>query len=275
MELSEDIASGGVMEERTVNMGKFDHQVVVITGAGQGAGERLALRFYEAGASVCLLDLNSGNLAAIEAGLQPDPSRFAIYTVDVSDSLQVTSVIREIGKRFGRIDILINNAGVLHKGMIEDSTDEHMKLMVDVNLMGPMYCTRACVPYMKGQGGNIVNVSSVLANFPNTGSGAYGAAKAGVMVLTKVWAAELAPYGIRVNCYAPGVLDTPMAEDVIKNRAESKLCQIPLRRFGKTDDAYDLVSFFCSAEAGYITGQTIGLDGGMWATQTPTAAWKL
>ena len=88
-------------------------------------------------------------------------------------------------------------------------------------------------------------------------------------------AAELAPYHIRVNCYAPGVLNTPMAEDVIKNRAESKLCQIPLRRFGEPDDAFDLVSFFCSGQAGYITGQTIGLDGGIWATQTPTAAWKL
>ena len=146
--------------------------------------------------------------------------------------------------------------------------------MIGVNLMGPMYCTRAAVPYMKEHGGNIINVASILATFPNTGSGAYGAAKAGMIVLTRVWAAELAPYNIRVNCYAPGVLNTPMAEDVIKNRAESKLSQIPLRRFGETDDVFDLVSFFCSQQASYITGQTIGLDGGIWATQTPTAAWK-
>jgi len=256
-------------------MGKFDNQVVVVTGAGQGAGKKLATRFYEEGACVGLLDINGENLACIEAELNPDQTRFAINTVDVSDSSQVTSAMDDIGKRFGRIDILINNAGVLHKGMIESSTDEHMKLMVGVNLMGPMYCTRACLPYMKKQGGNIVNVSSVLATFPNTGAGAYGAAKAGMILLTKVWAAELAPYRIRVNCYAPGVLDTPMAEDVIKNRAESKLFQIPLRRFGNTDDAFNLVSFFCSEEASYITGQTIGLDGGIWATQTPTAAWKL
>lgn len=255
-------------------MGKFNDKVVVVTGAGQGAGKKLSTRFYEEGASVCLLDVNGENLAAVMDEVQPDPQRFVVYTVDISHSGQVTSALDDIGKRFGRIDILINNAGVLHKGMIESSSDEHIKLMIGVNLMGPMYCTRASLPYMKENGGNIINVASILATFPNTGSGAYGAAKAGMILLTRVWAAELAPYNIRVNCYAPGVLNTPMAEDVIKNRAESKLCQIPLRRFGETDDVFDLVSFFCSEQAGYITGQTIGLDGGIWATQTPTAAWK-
>lgn len=256
-------------------MGKFQDQVAVITGAGQGAGKKLATRFYEEGAIVCLLDLNGKNLASVVEEVEPDEDRFVTYTADVSNSSQVTAVMEDIGRRFGKIDILINNAGVLHKGMIETSSDDHIQLMIGVNLMGPMYCTRAAVPYMKEKGGNIINVASILATFPNTGSGAYGAAKAGMIVLTRVWAAELAPYNIRVNCYAPGVLNTPMAEDVIKNRAESKLCQIPLRRFGETDDAFNLVSFFCSEEASYITGQTIGLDGGIWATQTPTAAWKL
>lgn len=256
-------------------MGKFQDQVAVITGAGQGAGKKLATHFYEEGAIVCLLDLNGKNLASVVEEVKPDEDRFVTYTADVSNSSQVTAVMEDIGRRFGKIDILINNAGVLHKGMIETSSDDHIQLMIGVNLMGPMYCTRAAVPYMKEKGGNIINVASILATFPNTGSGAYGAAKAGMIVLTRVWAAELAPYNIRVNCYAPGVLNTPMAEDVIKNRAESKLCQIPLRRFGETDDAFNLVSFFCSEEASYITGQTIGLDGGIWATQTPTAAWKL
>lgn len=256
-------------------MGKFQDQVAVITGAGQGAGKKLATRFYEEGAIVCLLDLNGKNLASVVEEVKPNEDRFVTYTADVSNSSQVTAVMEDIGRRFGKIDILINNAGVLHKGMIETSSDDHIQLMIGVNLMGPMYCTRAAVPYMKEKGGNIINVASILATFPNTGSGAYGAAKAGMIVLTRVWAAELAPYNIRVNCYAPGVLNTPMAEDVIKNRAESKLCQIPLRRFGETDDAFNLVSFFCSEEASYITGQTIGLDGGIWATQTPTAAWKL
>ena len=256
-------------------MDKFKEKVVVVTGAGQGAGKKLATRFYEEGASVCLLDLNGENLEKVVQEVSPEAGRFVPYTVDVSSSEQVTKAIDEIGKRLGKIDILINNAGVLHKGMIETATDAHLQLMVNVNLMGPMYCTRAAIPYMKHRDANIINVASILATFPNTGSGAYGAAKAGMILLTRVWAAELAPYGIRVNCYAPGVLNTPMAEDVIKNRAESKLSQIPLRRFGETDDVFDLVSFFCSKQASYITGQTIGLDGGIWATQTPTAAWKL
>ena len=167
-------------------MGKFENKVVIVTGAGQGAGKKLAIRFYEEGAVVGLLDLNGQNLDAVVREVNPDTGRFLAYAVDVSDNRQVTSAIDDIGKRFGRIDILINNAGVLHKGMIESSTDTHMKLMVDVNLMGPMYCTHASVPYMKENGGNIINVSSILATFPNTGSGAYGAAKAGMIVLTKV-----------------------------------------------------------------------------------------
>lgn len=256
-------------------MSVFQDKVVVMTGAGQGAGKDMALRCYQEGAAVCLLDLNGDNLHKIEREAAPDPQRFATYTVDVSDPAQVTAAINDIGGRFGRIDALVNNAGVLHKGMIETSTDEHIRLMVNVNLLGPMFCTRAAVPYMKEKGGNIINVASILATFPNTGSGAYGAAKAGMIVLTRVWAAELAPYNIRVNCYAPGVLNTPMAADVIQHRAESKLSQIALRRFGETEDAFELVRFFCSPSASYITGQTIGLDGGIWATQTPNAAWKL
>lgn len=146
-------------------MGKFENKVVIVTGAGQGAGKKLAIRFYEEGAVVGLLDLNGQNLDAVVREVNPDTGRFLAYAVDVSDNRQVTSAIDDIGKRFGRIDILINNAGVLHKGMIESSTDTHMKLMVDVNLMGPMYCTHASVPYMKENGGNIINVSSILATF--------------------------------------------------------------------------------------------------------------
>jgi 3-oxoacyl-[acyl-carrier protein] reductase len=128
---------------------------------------------------------------------------------------------------------------------------------------------------MKREGGNIINVSSILATFPNTSSGAYGAAKNGLVTLTRVWAAELAPYDIRVNCYAPGVVNTPMMSEIfVQHREESKLSQIPLRRFGESEDIFKLLSFLCSEQAEYITGQTIGIDGGMWATQTPTIAWN-
>lgn len=253
----------------------FEGKVVVITGAGQGQGRYLAEQCYANGAAVALLDLNGATLREVVEGVAPaDPERFKAYEVDVGNSEQVTAAIDDVGKRFGKIDILINNAGVLHKSKIEESSDAHLELMVRVNLMGPMFCTRAAVPYMKEHGGNIINVASILATFPNTGAGAYGAAKSGMITLTRVWAAELAPYGIRVNCYAPGTINTPMmAEIFAQHREESKLAQIPLRRFGECEDTFKLVTFYCSEQASYITGQTIGLDGGIWATQTPTAAW--
>ena len=170
---------------------------------------------------------------------------------------------------------MINNAGVLHKSLVEESTDDHWKLMIGVNLMGAVYCTRAAIPYMKESGGCIINVSSILGHFPNTGSAAYGVAKGGITILTRVLAAELAPYKIRVNAYSPGVINTPMAEYVIKNRAESKLKEIALRKFAEPRDIFNLVKFLCSEESDYITGQTIGIDGGIWITQTPTACWNL
>lgn len=253
----------------------FNNKVAVITGAGQGQGAHLARRFYEDGARVALLELNEEQLHKMIKEFDPDePERFVPYTVDVSHSDEVNDVFKRIGDQFGEIAFLINNAGILHKGTIESSTDEHIHLMIDVNLKGTMYATRAAIPHMKKSGGSILNVSSILATFPNTGAGAYGAAKSGIITLTRIWAAELAPYNIRVNAYAPGTIDTPMmAEIFAQRREESKLAQIPLRRFGTCEDVYNVVRFFCAEESAYLTGQTIGIDGGIWATQTPTAAW--
>jgi len=255
---------------------RFEGKVVVVTGAGQGQGEHLAKRFYEEGATVALMELNYENLEKVVSEYAPaDPSRFVPFRVDVSDVNSVNDVFKKVGEQFGKIDFLCNNAGVLHKGMIETSTDEHIKLMVGVNLLGPMYCTRAAIPFMKEHGGNILNVASILATFPNTGAGAYGAAKSGVITLTRVWAAELAPYNIRVNCYSPGTIVTPMMDEIFaQHREEAKLAQIPLRRFGTCEDIYNVASFFCSDESSFLTGQIIGVDGGIWATQTPNAAWK-
>ncbi|MBR2809420.1 MAG: SDR family oxidoreductase [Erysipelotrichaceae bacterium] len=259
-----------------VDLKEFEGKVVIVTGAGQGQGEHLARRFHECGCKVALMDLNGEALNALVAEVKPaDEYEFKAYPVNVANSAEVTNAIDDFGKHWGRVDILVNNAGVLHKGMIETSTDDHINLMIDVNLKGPMYCVRAAVPYMKEHGGNILNVASILATFPNTGAGAYGSAKAGLIVLTRVWAAELAPYGIRVNCYAPGTIKTPMMSEIVaQHREESKLQQIPMREFGEVEDTFKLVSFFCSEQAHYVNGQTIGLDGGIWATQTPTAAWK-
>lgn len=256
-------------------MEEYSNKIVVITGASQGIGRELAVGFSRMGAVVCLLDIKEDGLKAVNKEINEENGRSFAYITDVSDSQQVNNTINSIGRQFGEINILINNAGILQKSLVEESSDEHWKLMIGVNLMGAVYCTRAAIPYMKKKGGNIINASSILGHFPNTGSSAYGIAKGGVSILTRVLAAELAPYNIRVNAFSPGVVNTPMAEYVIKNRAESKLKEIALRRFAEPRDIFNLVKFLCSEEASYITGQTIAIDGGIWITQTPTATWKL
>jgi NAD(P)-dependent dehydrogenase (short-subunit alcohol dehydrogenase family) len=255
-------------------LSEFEDKVIVITGASQGIGRKHALGFSELGAIVCLLDINEPGLKKVQEEIANSNNKKSfLFIVDVSDSQQVDQAVNEIGKQFGRIDILINNAGILKKSLVAEASDEHWKLMLGVNLMGAVYCSRAVIPFMKENGGSIINVSSILGHFPNTGSAAYGVAKGGVSILTRVLAAELAPYNIRVNAYSPGVVNTPMAEYVIKNRAESKLKQIALRRFAEPKDIFDLVKFLTSSAGSYLTGQTIGIDGGIWITQTPTATW--
>jgi len=256
-------------------LGNFLNQIVVITGASQGVGKELAFSFSRMSAVVCLLDIKEGELQAVNNKINDEKGRSFAYVTDVSDSCQVSKTINSIGGQFGKISILINNAGVLSKSLVEESTDDHWKLMIGVNLMGAVYCSRAAIPYMKERGGCIINVSSILGHFPNTGSAAYGVAKGGISILTRVLAAELAPYNIRVNAFSPGVINTPMAEYVIKNRAESKLKEIALRKFAEPRDIFNLVKFLCSEESDYITGQTMAIDGGIWITQTPTACWNI
>lgn len=255
--------------------GMFKDKVVIITGAAQGIGRCLASNFSSRGAKVGLIDLNEEGLKEVSKEIKTFKNNVSYEVVDVSSSEQVNASINRIAETFnGRVDIMLNNAGLLRRCSVEESTDDHWNLMIGVNLMGAVYCSRAVIPYMKkNNAGAIVNVSSILGRFPNTYSAAYGVAKQGISLLTKVMAAELAPYNIRVNAYAPGVADTPMASDIVKNRPEPKLQQIALKRFAKPQDIANLAMFLSSENAGYITGETIAIDGGMWITQRPTATW--
>lgn len=249
-------------------------KVIVVTGGGQGIGKAICLHFAERHYEVAVIDKNLPNadVTASEAG------KFGVkakaFGCDITNSLKVKAVFDLIEDEFGRIDVLVNNAGVFFRETIEESTDEVIDTLINVNLKGLLYCTRAAIPIMKRQkSGNIINACSILGAFPDYGLGVYGATKSGVAVLTRVLAAELAPYGIRVNAYQPAVTDTPMVHHIIVERPESKLSQIPLRRFGKPEEIARLVWFLVSDDADYITGQVIPCDGGIWSVQRPMEPW--
>ncbi|MCR4428605.1 MAG: SDR family oxidoreductase [Caldiserica bacterium] len=251
-----------------------NRKVIVVTGGGQGIGKAICLHFAQRNFDIAVIDKNFPNAIATahearEFGVNAQP-----YECNITNSKRVSETFSQIHKDFGRVDILVNNAGVFFRETIEESTDDIIDTLINVNLKGMLFCTRAVIPIMKAQrSGNIINACSILGAFPDFGLGVYGATKSGVAILTRVLAAELAPYGIRVNAYQPAVTDTPMVHHIIVERPESKLSQIPLRRFGKPEEIARLVWFLTSEEADYITGQVIPCDGGIWSVQRPMEPW--
>jgi 3-oxoacyl-[acyl-carrier protein] reductase len=251
-------------------------KVIVVTGAGQGIGRAICLHFAERGYNIVALDKNVSTAQETATLACKNNVNAEGFFCDVTNRNSVRETFKIIDEKFGRIDVLVNNAGVFFRETIENSTDEIIDLIVNVNFKGVLDCTRAAIPIMKRyKGGSIINACSILGTFPDTGLGVYGMTKSGVAILTKVLAAELAPYGIRVNAYQPAVTDTPMVHHIIVERPESKLEQIPLRRFGKPEEIAKLVWFLVSDDADYITGQIIPCDGGIWSVQRPMKAYEL
>jgi 3-oxoacyl-[acyl-carrier protein] reductase len=255
-------------------MTKKERKVIVVTGGGQGIGRAICLHFAARDFNVAVIDKNPetaretaelGKLEGVDA---------RVFACDLTDRAAVRKAFREIDGAFGRIDVLVNNAGIFIRETLEQSTDDVIDALIGVNLKGMLDCTRAALPIMKrGKGSSIVNACSILGAFPDVGLGVYGATKSAVHLLTRVMAGEFAPYNIRVNAYQPAVTDTPMVHHIIVERPEPKLAQIPLRRFGEPSQIAKLVWFLASDEADYITGQVIPCDGGIWAIQRPMEAY--
>ena len=238
---------------------------VLITGAARGIGLAAARRFLDEGWRLALLDIEGPAQAEAAAGLGA-PDRVLALTADVADEAQVAAAFRHAGERFGRLDALVNNAGVaVFKPVKETSTAEWCRDLA-VNLTGAYLCARAAVPLMTG-GGAIVNIASISGQRASTLRVAYGTSKAGLMHLTKQLAVELASHSIRVNCVAPGPVDTAMAKAVHtpEIRADYRDA-IPLGRYGLEQEIADAIFYLCSDRASYVTGQILGVDGGFEAT---------
>jgi NAD(P)-dependent dehydrogenase (short-subunit alcohol dehydrogenase family) len=244
-----------------------EHKVALVTGAARGIGLATAKRFLAEGYKVALLDINSETLHAAHAALAGDHDIMAIEC-DVSQPDAVALAFDAVGRQFGRLDALVNNAGIAVFKPILDVTFEDWSRVLAVNLSGPFICTQAAAPMMRDHGGGaIVNITSISGLRASTLRTAYGTSKAGLAHLTKQQAAELAQYGIRVNAVAPGPVDTAMAKAVHTPEIRADYHDhMPLNRYGLEEELAEAIYFLCSDRASYITGQILCVDGGFDST---------
>ena len=240
---------------------RLQNKVAFVTGAGQGMGRAIVRHFAEQGARVVAADIN---LEAARQTIEGLGDNALAVSCNVADSDSVATAMAAVEARFGRFDVLVNNAGIGSIDAFAQTPDEHWLKVISVNLTGPFFCSREAVKLMlKAQTpGVIINISSTAA-ITGEGPSHYCAAKAGVMGLTRSMARELAANGIRVNTLVPGPTNTPMMVDIPDEWMESMLKSIPLGRMGETDEIARVAAFLASDDASFITGQNLAVNGGM------------
>ena len=243
---------------------RLSGKVAIITGAGQGIGKATALRFAKEGAKVAVVDFNeqTGQVTVDEITAQKGVAIF--IKTDVSKRDQAEQMAKTVKERLGRIDILLNNAGILRDAQLLKMTEEQFDSVLSVNLKGAFNCTQAVAPQMIAQGsGRIINVSSVVGLYGNFGQTNYVATKAGVIGMTKVWARELGRKGICVNAVAPGFIGTEMVESMPQKIIDAMIQKVPLARMGQPDEVASVYVFLASDDASYVNGTVISVDGGV------------
>ena len=243
----------------------FEGQTAIVTGAGRGIGEAIAKRLADEGAKVAVVsrtEANAGKTA--EAINAAHPGAAKAYAVDVADFQAVQELGDVILRDFGKVDILVNNAGVTRDGLSMRMSSEDWDVVVDTNLKGAFNFIRAVQrPMAKQRAGRIINIASVVGITGNAGQVNYAASKAGLIGLTKSIARELSGRGITANVVAPGFIETDMTAVLPESIRTAVVEKIPLARFGAPEDIASAVAFLAGPEAGYITGQTLVVDGGM------------
>ncbi len=244
---------------------KLKKKIALVTGGGRGIGRAISLALAQEGAKVCVNYLHSQDAAEeVVKRIKENKGEAISYRADVSKLEEVNRMVEETNKRFGRIDILINNAGLNIDKYLMIMNEEEWDKVIDVNLKGTFNCSKAVSRVMIGQrSGNIINISSVSAISGTAGQTNYSAAKGGMISFTKSLARELAPFGIRVNALVPGLIDTEMVKKMPKEMLNRILEMTPLKRIGKPEEVAMVVTFLVNEEAGYITGQVIRVDGGL------------
>lgn len=255
----------------------FDYcgKVVGVTGAAsiQGIGFAIAKKFLESGAKVFICDLNNEALAEAKKKLE-QIGEVAAFQTDVSKADSVKEMFAGVNKLWGKLDVFINNAGIYPQAMMCDMSEQQWDTVMNVNIKSVFLCAKEAHSYMKESGGVIINAASYAALIGSAGSGAYAASKSAVYSMTKTLAAELAPYGIRVNGFIPGVIATGMTQGVIDAKRNELEAAIAQRRLGTPEEVANAAAFLASEEASYITGTFIEVSGGKLCVQNPDFAWK-
>ena len=243
----------------------LDGKTALVTGASRGIGRAIALCLAAEGARVAIN--YAGNVKAAEevkAAIEAAGGTAILCQADIADSAAVEAMVANVVKEFGTIDILVNNAGITRDTLLMRMKDEDFAKVLDTNLKGVFYCTKAVSKLMmKKRSGRIVNMASVVGLVGNAGQTNYAAAKAGVIGFSKAAAKELASRGITVNVVAPGFIGTDMTAGLPESVKEKMLTDIPLGRMGEPEDVASAVLFLASDQASYITGQVVNVDGGM------------
>jgi len=244
---------------------RFEDKTAIVTGAGRGIGHAIALRLANEGARVAAVSRTEANAKRTADEINATSTNVAkAYAVDVSDHVAVQKVGAQILEDFGRVDILVNNAGVTRDGLAMRMSIEDWDTVINTNLRGAFNFTQAIIRAMiKQRSGRIINIASVIGLIGNAGQTNYAASKAGLIGFTKSLARELASRNITVNAVAPGFIATDMTEALSEELQKNITSKIPLMRVGQPNDVANAVAFLASAEANYITGQVLAVDGGM------------
>jgi 3-oxoacyl-[acyl-carrier protein] reductase len=242
-----------------------DGRVAIVTGGGRGIGRTVAVRLAEEGANVAI-SYRSDDDAASEAAeaVRAAGAECEVFKGDVASPEDVQALFKGVADAFGRLDILVNNAGITRDNLMMRMKDDEFDDVLRTNLGGTYLCTRAALrPMIRARWGRIVNVSSVVGLVGNAGQANYAASKAGIIGFTKSVAREVAQRGITANAVAPGYVETELTGSLPENVKEAIRTQVPMGRFGEAGEVAEVVAFLVGEGAGYVTGQTIAVDGGM------------
>jgi len=245
-------------------MQRLSNKISIITGAAQGIGLATALKFAKEGAIVIVCDLKQSAIDDAVKQCQALGAQAVGHVMDVTNRPVVDAVVAKVKAQFGRIDVLVNNAGITQDARLVKMTLEQFDRVIDVNLRGVFHCAQAVADTMTAQGtGVILNASSVVGIYGNFGQTNYAASKFGVIGFTKTWSRELGPKGVRVNAVAPGFISTPILNTIPENVLKKMENRVPLKRLGQPEEIANVYAFLASDEASYINGAVIEVSGGM------------